>query len=85
MISESVFLFQDDSGVRRHVSEGGRGLRPPRHDEKGNDGIENITDFDPKETLFSYVFAWHFVNSQDCDPFRGQSVPLMTVPESEDV
>ena len=44
MISESVILFQDDSGVRRHVSEGGRGFRHPRHDEKRNDGIENITD-----------------------------------------
>ena len=43
MISESVFLFQDDSRVRRLVSKGGRGLGPPRHDEKGNDGIENIT------------------------------------------
>ena len=44
MISESVFLFQDHPRVRRRVSEGGRGLRPPRHDEKGNNGIENITD-----------------------------------------
>ena len=45
MISDLEFLFQDDSRVQRRVSEGGRGLRPPRHDEKGNDGIENITDF----------------------------------------
>ena len=44
MISGSVFLVQDDPGVRRLVSKGGRGLRPPWHDEKGNDGIENITD-----------------------------------------
>ena len=44
MISESVFLFQDDPGVRRRVSEGGTGLRPPRHDENGNEGIENITN-----------------------------------------
>lgn len=24
--------------------------------------------FDPKKILFSYAFAWHFVNSKDCDP-----------------
>ena len=45
MISESVFLFQDDPGVRIFASKGGRGLWPPRHDEKGNDGIENVTDW----------------------------------------
>ena len=44
MISESVFLFQGDPGVRRLVSKGGRGLRPARHGEKRNNGIENITD-----------------------------------------
>ena len=42
MISGSVFLFQDDPRVRRRVSEGGRGLRPPRYDENGNDGIETL-------------------------------------------
>lgn len=38
MISESVFLCQDDPRVRSRVSGGGRGLQPPRHNEKGNDG-----------------------------------------------
>ena len=44
MISESIILFQHNPRVRRRVSEGERGPRPPRHDEKGNDRIENITD-----------------------------------------
>ncbi len=43
MISESVFLFRDDPRVRRRVLGGRRGVRPPRHDEKGNDGYEKIT------------------------------------------
>ena len=43
MISESVFLLQDDPRVRRRASGGGRGLWPPRHDEKGDDGYKKIT------------------------------------------
>ena len=38
MISKSAFPFLESSRVRRPVSEGGKGLRPPEHDEKGNDG-----------------------------------------------
>ena len=43
MISESAFLFQDVFWVKRHVSQGGEDLRPPRHDEKGNNESEKIT------------------------------------------
>ena len=42
MISKSAFLFLDGSRIRRPVSEGGKGLRPPEHDEKGNNGYEKI-------------------------------------------
>lgn len=40
IISESVYLFRDGSRVRQHVSGGGKGLRLPNNDEKGNDGPE---------------------------------------------
>ena len=42
MISESVFLFQDGSRVKRHVSKDGEGLWPPKHDGNGNDESEKI-------------------------------------------
>ena len=42
MISESVSLFQDNPRVRKRVSGGGRGLPPPKHVEKGNDGVKKI-------------------------------------------
>lgn len=43
MSSESVSLFQDDSGVPRHVSRGVEGLQPPRLHETGNRQSEKIT------------------------------------------
>ena len=39
-ISESAFLSRDSSRVRRHISGGGNGIRPPKHDDKGNDASE---------------------------------------------
>lgn len=42
MTLESASLFQDNPRVRRRVSGGGRFLRPPRHDAKGNDGYEKM-------------------------------------------
>ena len=40
MISESVFLLYDGSRVKRHVSKGGEGPRPQKHDKKGNKELE---------------------------------------------
>lgn len=36
--------FRDGSRVTRHVSGGGKGVRPPEHDRKGNDGLEKTTN-----------------------------------------
>ena len=43
MISKSALLFLDGFRIRRPVSEDGKGLGPPEHDEKGNNSWERIT------------------------------------------
>ena len=44
----SISLLKDDSRVRRHVLGGGKGLRPPKYEKKGNDGSKKITHGKPQ-------------------------------------
>ena len=43
MISKSIFLFIDNSRVRRHVSGAGKGFCLPEHDWEGTYGLEKVT------------------------------------------